>query len=208
MSNEFTFKIGDEAVKTIIELRDQEPGDKQYALFLQIDGVHGNQFTYDLSFLDIEQTRSDDKRIDFGDLAFVIASKDIDKFDGASLDMSDDDQAPGLTMDNPNTPSPAMIGNPADLPELKGELAEKVQAVLENQINPAIASHGGAAQLIGVEGNDIYLRLGGGCQGCGMAQVTLTQGIEASLREAVPEIGNIIDATDHAAGENPYFASH
>ena len=176
MSEEFNFNIGDEAVKTIIDLRDQEPGDKEYALFLQIDGVHGNQFTYDLSFLDINQARSDDRRIDFGDLPVIIASKDIDKFDGASLDMS--------------------------------ELAEKVQTVLESQINPAIASHGGAAQLIGVEGNDIYLRLGGGCQGCGMAQVTLTQGIEASLREAVPEIGNIIDATDHAAGENPYFASH
>ena len=208
MSEEFKFNIGDEAVKTIIDLRDQEPGDKEYALFLQIDGVHGNQFTYDLSFLDIDQARSDDMRVDFGDLIVIIAAKDVEKFDGASLDMSEDPDAPGLTMDNPNTPSPAMIGNPADLPELKGELAEKVQAVLENQINPAIASHGGAAQLIGVEGNDIYLRLGGGCQGCGMAQVTLTQGIEASLREAVPEIGNIIDATDHAAGENPYFASH
>ena len=208
MSEEYNFKIGEEAVKTIIELRDKEPGDKEYALFLQIDGVHGNQFTYDLSFLDINQARSDDLRLDFGNLHVIIASKDIDKFDGASLDMSDDEFAPGLTMDNPNTPSPAMIGNPADLPELKGELAEKVQAVLENQINPAIASHGGAAQLIGVEGNDIYLRLGGGCQGCGMAQVTLSQGIEASLRQAVPEIGNIIDATDHAAGENPYFASH
>ena len=208
MSEDFKFNIGDEAVKTIIDLRDQEPGDKEYALFLQIDGVHGNQFTYDLSFLDIDQARSDDRRVDFGDLLVIIAAKDVEKFDGASLDMSEDPDAPGLTMDNPNTPSPAMIGNPADLPELKGELAEKVQAVLENQINPAIASHGGAAQLIGVEGNDIYLRLGGGCQGCGMAQVTLTQGIEASLREAVPEIGNIIDATDHAAGENPYFASH
>ena len=208
MSEEFKFNIGDEAVKTIIDLRDQEPGDKEYALFLQIDGVHGNQFTYDLSFLDIDQARSDDRRVDFGDLPVIIAAKDVEKFDGASLDMSEDPDAPGLTMENPNTPSPAMIGNPADLPELKGELAEKVQAVLENQINPAIASHGGAAQLIGVEGNDIYLRLGGGCQGCGMAQVTLTQGIEASLREAVPEIGNIIDATDHAAGENPYFASH
>ena len=208
MSEELKFNIGDEAVKTIIDLRDQEPGDKEYALFLQIDGVHGNQFTYDLSFLDIDQARSDDMRVDFGDLIVIIAAKDVEKFDGASLDMSEDPDAPGLTMDNPNTPSPAMIGNPADLPELKGELAEKVQAVLENQINPAIASHGGAAQLIGVEGNDIYLRLGGGCQGCGMAQVTLTQGIEASLREAVPEIGNIIDATDHAAGENPYFASH
>ena len=208
MSDELNFKIGDEAVKTIIELRDQEPGEKEYALFLQIDGVHGNQFTYDLSFLDVEQARSDDKRVEFGDLVVIVAAKDIDKFEGASLDMSDDPQAPGLTMDNPNTPSPAMIGNPEGLPELKGEFAEKVQAVLESQINPAIASHGGAAQLIGVEGTDIYLKLGGGCQGCGMAQVTLTQGIEASLRQAVPEIGNIIDATDHAAGDNPYFASH
>ena len=68
MSNEFKFNIGEEAVKTIIDLRDQEPGDKEYALFLQIDGVHGNQFTYDLSFLDINQARSDDRRIDFGDL--------------------------------------------------------------------------------------------------------------------------------------------
>ena len=68
MSEEFKFNIGDEAVKTIIDLRDREPGDKEYALFLQIDGVHGNQFTYDLSFLDINQARSDDKRIDFGDL--------------------------------------------------------------------------------------------------------------------------------------------
>ena len=65
MSEKFEFKIGDEAVKTIIDLRDQEPGDKEYALFLQIDGVHGNQFTYDLSFLDVNQARSDDVRIDF-----------------------------------------------------------------------------------------------------------------------------------------------
>ena len=159
-----------------------------------------------MSFLDVEQARSDDKRVEFGDLVVIVAAKDIDKFEGASLDMSDDPQAPGLTMDNPNTPSPAMIGNPEDLPELKGEFAEKVQAVLESQINPAIASHGGAAQLIGVEGTDIYLKLGGGCQGCGMAQVTLTQGIEASLSQAVPEIGNIIEATDHASGYNPYYA--
>ena len=96
MSDELNFKIGDEAVKTIIELRDQEPGEKEYALFLQIDGVHGNQFTYDLSFLDVEQARSDDKRVEFGDLVVIVAAKDIDKFEGASLDMSDDPQAPGL----------------------------------------------------------------------------------------------------------------
>ncbi|PDH62512.1 MAG: hypothetical protein CND04_01300 [Candidatus Actinomarinales bacterium MED-G02] len=110
-------------------------------------------------------------------------------------------------MDNPNTPSPEIFGNPDEMPELTGELAEKVQTVLESQINPAIASHGGVAQLVGVEGQDVYLKLGGGCQGCGMAQVTLTQGIETSLRDAIPEIGNIIDATDHASGDNPYFES-
>ena len=59
---------------------------------------------------------------------------------------------------------------------------------------------------VNVEGNDVYLQLGGGCQGCGMAQVTLSQGIEASLKEAIPEIGNVIDATDHSSGQNPYFA--
>ena len=150
-------------------MREQEPGEKDYALFLQIDGVQGNQYTYDLSFLDLDQARPDDKRIEFGELSVVIASKDVDNFNGASLDMSDDPDAPGLTMDNPNTPSPAMFGNPEDMPELTGELAEKVQTVLESQINPAIASHGGQASLVGVEGQDVYLRLGGGCQGCGMA---------------------------------------
>ena len=204
---DFKFDIGEKAIAKILEIKEQEPGDNDYALFLQIDGVQGNQYTYDLSFLDLEQARSDDKRLEFGDLVVIIASKDLDKFNNFKLELSDDPAAPGLTMDNPNTPSPEIFGNPDEMPELTGELAEKVQTVLESQINPAIASHGGVAQLVGVEGQDIYLKLGGGCQGCGMAQVTLTQGIETSLREAIPEIGNIIDATDHASGDNPYFES-
>ena len=204
---DFKFDIGEKAIAKILEIKEQEPGDNDYDLFLQIDGVQGNQYTYDLSFLDLEQARSDDKRLEFGDLVVIIASKDLDKFNNSKLELSDDPAAPGLTMDNPNTPSPEIFGNPDEMPELTGELAEKVQTVLESQINPAIASHGGVAQLVGVEGQDIYLKLGGGCQGCGMAQVTLTQGIETSLREAIPEIGNIIDATDHASGDNPYFES-
>ena len=204
---DFKFDIGEKAIAKILEIKEQEPGDNDYALFLQIDGVQGNQYTYDLSFLDLEQARSDDKRLEFDELVVIIASKDLDKFNNAKLELSDDPASPGLTMDNPNTPSPEIFGNPDEMPELTGELAEKVQTVLESQINPAIASHGGVAQLVGVEGKDIYLKLGGGCQGCGMAQVTLTQGIETSLREAIPEIGNIIDATDHASGDNPYFES-
>ena len=207
MSENFKFEIGKKAIEKILEIKEQEPGDNEYALFLQIDGVQGNQYTYDLSFLDLEQARSDDKRVEFGELTVIIASKDLDKFNNAKLELSDDPTAPGLTMDNPNTPSPEIFGKPDEMPELTGELAEKVQTVLESQINPAIASHGGVAQLVGIEGQDVYLKLGGGCQGCGMAQVTLTQGIETSLRDAIPEIGNIIDATDHASGDNPYFES-
>ena len=207
MTDKFKFDIGEKAIEKVLEIKEQEPGDNEYALFLQIDGVQGNQYTYDLSFLDLDQARTDDKRVEFGDLTVIIASKDLDKFNNAKLELSDDPTSPGLTMDNPNTPSPEIFGNPDDMPELTGELAEKVQTILESQINPAIASHGGVAQLVGVEGKDIYLKLGGGCQGCGMAQVTLTQGIETSLRDAIPEIGNIIDATDHASGDNPYFES-
>ena len=207
MTENFKFDIGEKAIGKVLEIKEQEPGDNEYALFLQIDGVQGNQYTYDLSFLDLEQARSDDKRVEFGELTVIIASKDLDKFNNAKLELSDDPSAPGLTMDNPNTPSPEIFGNPDEMPELTGELAEKVQTVLESQINPAIASHGGVAQLVGVQGQDVYLKLGGGCQGCGMAQVTLTQGIETSLRDAIPEIGNIIDATDHASGDNPYFES-
>ena len=203
MTESVSFNIAEKAIGKIIELREQEPGDSDYALFLQIDGMQGNQFTYDLSFLDAKEAREDDVQLQFGKLPVIIAAKDKDNFDGASLNLSEDLNS--LEMDNPNTPSPNILNTSEPLPELTGELAEKVQTILDQQINPAIASHGGVAKLVNVEGNDIYLQLGGGCQGCGMAQVTLSQGIEASLREAIPEIGNIIDATDHASGDNPYF---
>ena len=78
-------------------------------------------------------------------------------------------------------------------------------AVLDRDVNPAIAAHGGHAELAGIEGRTAYLRLGGGCQGCGMASVTLGQGIEIAITEAVPEIVDVVDVTDHASGANPYF---
>jgi Fe/S biogenesis protein NfuA len=77
--------------------------------------------------------------------------------------------------------------------------------VLRDQINPAIAMHGGWAELVEVDGTTAYLRLGGGCQGCGMAAMTLRHGIERAIRAAVPEIADIIDVTDHASGANPYY---
>jgi Fe/S biogenesis protein NfuA len=88
---------------------------------------------------------------------------------------------------------------------LDTEAARRVTAVLDRDVNPSIASHGGHAELAGIEGATAYLRLGGGCQGCGMATVTLSQGIEVAITQAVSEITRVVDVTDHASGTNPYF---
>lgn len=85
------------------------------------------------------------------------------------------------------------------------DVKEKVQKILDEMINPAIASHGGFVDLLDVKENLVYLRLGGGCQGCGMVNVTLKQGIEATLKEEIPQIAGVIDQTDHAGGTNPYY---
>lgn len=87
----------------------------------------------------------------------------------------------------------------------EAEIRTKVQQLLEREINPALGMHGGWVQLIDVKKNSVYLRLGGGCQGCGAADMTLKQGIEKSIREMLPEVGEILDTTDHASGRNPYY---
>ena len=78
--------------------------------------------------------------------------------------------------------------------------------LLDREINPAVASHGGFVELIDVRRNNVYIRLGGGCQGCGAADITLKQGIEKAIRDLVPRVGEILDTTDHAAGRNPYYS--
>jgi Fe-S cluster biogenesis protein NfuA len=85
------------------------------------------------------------------------------------------------------------------------DIRRRVQEVFDGRINPAVAMHGGFVQLIDVQGNTVFIQMGGGCQGCGMADVTLKQGIEVEIRAAVPEVGEILDTTDHAAGRNPYY---
>ncbi len=105
----------------------------------------------------------------------------------------------GFQFRNPNI-------KPLGSEPLGGPMAERVQQVLERRINPGIATHGGAVSLVEIRDNVVYVSMSGGCQGCGMASVTLTQGIKQVLQEAVPEIVEIRDATDHAAGTNPYFS--
>ena len=86
-------------------------------------------------------------------------------------------------------------------------IRERVQAVLDTEINPAVGQHGGFVRLIDVRENTVFIQMGGGCQGCGMAHMTLRNGVETSIRRSVPEVGAILDTTDHASGRNPYSAS-
>ena len=85
------------------------------------------------------------------------------------------------------------------------EVKTRIQKILDEMINPAVASHGGYVELLDVKENVAYLKLGGGCQGCGMVNVTLKQGIEATLKEEIPQLAGVIDQTDHAGGSNPYY---
>lgn len=91
-------------------------------------------------------------------------------------------------------------------PSWDNPTAQRVQDVLDKQINPGIASHGGSVSLERVEGDTAVVSMGGGCQGCASAQVTLSQGVVQMIRAAVPEIKKVVDVTDHAAGENPYYS--
>lgn len=86
------------------------------------------------------------------------------------------------------------------------EVKSKILEILDVEINPAVAAHGGVVDLLDVKDNKIYIRMGGGCQGCGMADVTLRQGIEVAIRQVLPQVGDILDVTDHASGTNPYYA--
>ena len=133
----------------------------------------------------------------------MVAASSIDRLQGARLDWSDEGDG-GLVIVNPNTPPRR---GPAPLGDLSGDLAQRVLAVLEEQVNPSIASHGGRADLVRMDDEIAVLSLSGGCQGCGMAAATLYEGIEVLLKEAIPELKGVVDVTDHASGENPYYAS-
>ncbi len=105
----------------------------------------------------------------------------------------------------------AASGKPAVSDKVKGDPAVdakvkgRVQEILDREVNPAVAAHGGVIRLLDVKNYHVYVQLGGGCQGCGMADVTLKQGIESLLKERIPEIVGVVDQTDHAGGSNPYY---
>lgn len=206
MANTFepAITIHESARNTILGVLAEEPDGAELGLVVSIAGIDGASFKYNLAMMRVADASPTDHILRDGELALIIPDADLTNLRGATLKMSSNLLQPGLMLDNPNGPSPQILGNQASV-ELSGSVAERASQVVDAMINPSIASHGGRAEIAGVEEGVAYIRFGGGCQGCGMASVTLSQGIEATLVEMVPEITKVLDVTDHAGGDNPYY---
>lgn len=195
-------QISDEAAEKVLEIRDAEDDAANLALRVEVTGVNGVDFTYDLAFEPISAAEDDDVVYESGGITFIVPAGSVEQLLGATLDLPSNPVQGGLVIRNPNRPD--MLDG-TDL-ELTGSLEEKVTQLLHRHINPSLAAHGGYAELVKVEDEKVYLMMGGGCQGCAMSAATLREGISVMIAQALPEVADVIDVTDHGAGDNPYYS--
>jgi Fe/S biogenesis protein NfuA len=195
--------ISPEALTKVLEVRAGEDDPESLVLWVEVSGQQPGAYTYLMEFRTAAGLDDDAVVQHHDDLSVAIPPDSVDRLRGAVLELS----GGGMVMQNPNKPAPFSPAVSADRPaaDLTGDVPQRVIQVLDQEINPAIAAHGGYAELVAVEGSIAYLRLSGGCQGCGLAAVTLSQGIEVAILDAVPEISEVVDVTDHASGTNPYY---
>jgi Fe/S biogenesis protein NfuA len=186
----------------ILELRAQEEAPDTLGLRIEVTGVQGVEYTYDLTFDPVADAdvAAGDLIETQGELPVIIPVDSLDALKGATLDLPSS-ASNGLVLRNPNRPDPLSGAHI----ELSGTTDEKVRQLLDGQINPALAMHGGFAALDRVEGDVVYVTMGGGCQGCAVSAMTLREGIARSIKEAIPEVSEVVDTTDHERGENPYY---
>ncbi len=177
------------AAREQIEERAQIVDRSDLSLRIEIVGRSEDEFRYRLSFVPETLREPEDLVQAVDGLELLIDPISARYLKGASLEYEDE---AGFSMENPNP----LWHEPA---------GAEVHQLIERQINPAIAMHGGQVTLLDVREGVAYVSMGGGCQGCGMASVTLRQGVEQMITEAIPAIQSIVDTTDHASGANPYF---
>jgi Fe/S biogenesis protein NfuA len=153
----------------------------------------GAAFHYALERVDAGSRAEGDLVVDAAGIPFYVDAQSAPLLRGATLEYVESLSGGGFRFENPNRPR---------LLELP--LAARVQRILDEEINPGIAAHGGRVTLLDVQGDRVVVEFGGGCQGCGMVDFTLREGVAATLRQALPEIAEVVDATDHEAGTTPY----
>lgn len=186
----------DRAKERVLAFIDMEEGD----LAVRVSVLDSSPLAprYDLALVESHERDESDRSFDAGGFEVVLDPESAELLEGARVDWVETLQGSGFKVENPNI-RPIGQGTP------EGPLAERVKHVIEYQINPSIAGHGGTVTLVDVRDDVVYLEMQGGCQGCGMAAVTLAQGIHRILTESIPEIRDIVDVTNHSAGANPYY---
>jgi Fe/S biogenesis protein NfuA len=189
------------ALERVLEIRNGEEDPGALCLRVEVTGASGTDYTYDLAFDEIADVdEADDVSVQSG-LTVVVAAGSVDEMRGSTLDIPSASGQGGLVIRNPNKPNP-LVGRNI---ELTGDIADKVRQLLAEAVNPSLASHGGFADLVGVEDTTVFVTMGGGCQGCSMSAATLREGIQVAIKEAIPEVTDVVDTTDHEAGENPFY---
>ena len=162
-------------------------------LRLKINGRTSDGFEHVLTIVEKGYDPEGDAQIEYPDFRLYVEGGRLDDLKGTSIHYEfKGPNVSGLEFDNPN-------------PVWRDPIAQEIQRIFDEQVNPQIAAHGGYVQLLEVQGSKAYIEMGGGCQGCGMANVTLKQGVEVAVKEQLPEIDELIDVTDHQSGDNPYY---
>ncbi len=215
MSSIDTFDVltlTDDARNVVLDALNNETPSETLALWVEVTGTRGAGYTYDLYFSELNLAPSDAAIGRDGEVTIVVPAASVDRLRGSRLEFANEGGG-GLVLVNPNSPTPKEVnpGLPADILAfgIDGPLGSIAVTVLDEQVNPAIAAHGGRADLVALDEatGSAYIVLSGGCQGCAMSRLTLSQGIEKMLRESIPELTQVLDVTDHASGDNPFYTS-
>ncbi len=186
--------ISETAVGKIVELIEKSPNPVK-GLRIAANSVSPLKVDFRMAFIGEDEETELDQAIPFEGFTVYVNSESSELVEEATVDFVEGLMGSGFKIERPRT-----------LPDgVDGSVVERVQQILDEKINPGVAAHGGRISLIDVKDKTVYVQLEGGCQGCGQADVTLKQGIEVAIKEAVPEIEEILDVTDHANGRNPYY---
>lgn len=191
--------ITEAALAKLKELRDEEADADQLGLRLEIASRPGEDFRYELGFEEYLTAAFTDEVRTHDSLKVMIPGKDVELLQGATLDFT---ESQGLVIRNPNRPAaPDIEGLVSD-----DEMSAEIRVLVSGEVNPALAQHGGFVTYVGHDGEGtVYMTMGGGCHGCSMSRMTMLDGVQTMLSQAIEGVKAVKDLTDHSTGENPYY---
>jgi Fe/S biogenesis protein NfuA len=182
--------FSDSASTRLVEMLKAE-GRTDKAIRIRVKGRDNNRFVYDIRPVDVADKSAGDEVIETDSFIVYIDPASAKRVKGAAVDLSVE-QMGRFVFDNPNS-------------VWENDLADQVADLIIEKVNPAVAVHAGRISLVDFDDDIAYIVMEGGCQGCGLATVTLRQGIEKLILDEVPSVKSVVDVTAHDEGETPFF---